>query len=209
MSGAFNNQIPGATIGGPQGFSGGGFFAGTLPVGGAFRLYNLGDDLATNFERLNIDWSANVARILAQAGGTGTVRTISINNVSFAIIGGTGCLIAGGNGTNTPISTLDCNGSFGKAITTVAVDTAIGLTVSTILVDATGGNKIITLPAASTCNRRIYTIKKIDVSVNTVTIQANGAELIDGANTQVLATQYLARQIQSDGVAWWVIGHNH
>jgi len=75
----------------------------------------------------------------------------------------------------------------------------------TILADATSGAITITLPAAASAAETIFTIKKKDVTSNIVTVDANGAELIDGSTTYDLSTQYEAIKIQSDGSAWWII----
>lgn len=102
-------------------------------------------------------------------------------------------------------SNLESLASFGLAIASVSVDTTLDATHATVLVSASGANRTITLPAASGVTRRIYTIKKTDASGNTVTIDANGAETIDGATTQVLTTQYQSYTIQCDGSTWWII----
>lgn len=75
----------------------------------------------------------------------------------------------------------------------------------TILVDATAGVVTITLPAAAASVGREYAIKKIDASANAVTIDGNGAELIDGAATQSLATQWKSMIIQCNGTAWFIL----
>ena len=49
----------------------------------------------------------------------------------------------------------------------------------------------------------IYNIKKIDSTTNTVTIQADGIELIDDENTKVLNFQFESGTIQSDGTKWY------
>lgn len=197
MSGPFNNQIRGATINGPQGFSGGGTpFTGSLPVGGAFNLYNLGGDTTTDFERLNIAWTANSAFIQTQAGGAGIVRSL--------FLGSTGAVLknsaAGGNG-------FEFLSSIGLNTVPTAIDLVLTNGYTVVYVDATASARLITLPAAGGVNlKRFYIIKKIDASANAVTIQGNGAELIDGANTKVLATQFAFVQIHSNGTQWFVIG---
>jgi len=75
----------------------------------------------------------------------------------------------------------------------------------TLLIDATAGNKTVNLPAASVSKWRILTIKKVDASANTVTIDGNGGDTIDGAATLVIAVQYASFTIQSDGATWWVL----
>jgi|ERR1051325_7022768 hypothetical protein len=81
---------------------------------------------------------------------------------------------------------------------------------STILVDGTNGAYTITLPTATsayngTLGGFCFTIKKIDSSANNVTIKANGTELIDGVNTQVISTQWMSLTVQSNGTSWFLI----
>ncbi len=75
-----------------------------------------------------------------------------------------------------------------------------------ILCDATGGAFTVTLLSAVNNNGKIYTIKKIDVSANAITVDGDGSETIDGATTKSLASQYDYIQIQSDGANWNIIG---
>lgn len=74
-----------------------------------------------------------------------------------------------------------------------------------LLGDASAGAFTFTLPAASGVSKKRYHIKKIDSSGNTITIDGNGAETIDGAITKVLSVQYESITIVSDGTSWWVI----
>lgn len=75
----------------------------------------------------------------------------------------------------------------------------------TVGVDASGANRTVTLPPANPAARRIYVIKKLDSSGNTVTIDGDGSETIDGATTKVISTQYAGVMIQSDGTNWIII----
>lgn len=64
--------------------------------------------------------------------------------------------------------------------------------------------RTITLPAAADCVGRFVTVVKNGTAAFAITIQANGAELIDGANTIAL-TATAARDrmtLQSDGTGW-------
>jgi len=71
--------------------------------------------------------------------------------------------------------------------------------------DCTAGNIIINLPASSTLrDGQEYWIKKTDVSANTVTINRNGAETIDGAVSKLLDTQYESLTIYTDGSNFFV-----
>lgn len=74
-----------------------------------------------------------------------------------------------------------------------------------VLVSASGGAVTITLPTAASAKDVDFFVKKLDSSGNTVTIDANGSETIDGATTKVISTQYTAVTIYSDGTEWWVL----
>ena len=76
---------------------------------------------------------------------------------------------------------------------------------STIICDATSGAMTITLPPASGVPGIFYNIKKIDSSVNAVTVDGADSETIDGATTAVLSSQYASITIQCDGSTWWII----
>lgn len=52
---------------------------------------------------------------------------------------------------------------------------------------------------------RVVTIMKADAGGGAVTIDGSGAELINGAATIVLSTQYHYRTLVSDGTQWFVI----
>jgi hypothetical protein len=51
----------------------------------------------------------------------------------------------------------------------------------------------------------VLTIKKIDASVNAVTIDGNASETIDGATTKALSSQYASYEIACDGSAWYIV----
>jgi hypothetical protein len=94
-----------------------------------------------------------------------------------------------------------------QALPTISTKTAaytVTLTDTTLLGDATAGAFTFTLPTAASASGKRYSFKKIDASVNVVSIKGNGTELIDGVNTQVLPTQYTRLTIQSNGTAWYI-----
>lgn len=76
---------------------------------------------------------------------------------------------------------------------------------SIILVNATSGAITVTLQPALQCEQKRLTIKKTDSSGNAVTIDANGAETIDGSATKSLATQYKAYELVAQGGSWWIV----
>lgn len=73
------------------------------------------------------------------------------------------------------------------------------------LCDATALDIVATLPACVTCSGIVLTIKKVDSSVNTVTITPDGSETVDGASSYVLSSQYELLKITSDGANWHII----
>lgn len=86
---------------------------------------------------------------------------------------------------------------------TAAYTVAVGDDV--VLVDATAAAVTVTLPTAASFKDISVTVKKTDASANAVTIDGNGSELIDGAATKALATQYKSYTVISDGAGWQII----
>lgn len=91
------------------------------------------------------------------------------------------------------------------AIATITTGTTLDASHYTVLCDATSAAFTVTLPTATSASGRIYTIKKIDSSVNAVTIDGNGSEVIDGATTVTVAAQWESYTIQSNGTAWYIL----
>lgn len=74
-----------------------------------------------------------------------------------------------------------------------------------LLGDATSGAITITLPTAVGNTGEVFHIKKIDSSVNAVTIATTSSQTIDGALTQPILFQYQTITIVSNGVGWSVL----
>lgn len=110
------------------------------------------------------------------------------------------------NGTTDTLRAIEAANFTSATVTKTADYTSTG-TDGTILVDATSGNVTITLEAVSGAKGRPKTIKKIDSSGNTVTIDGNASETIDGATTVVLSAQWASKTIQGNAAAdaWNVI----
>lgn len=87
-------------------------------------------------------------------------------------------------------------------LSTKTEDYTITATDGVIVADATIGNILITLPATAGLQGKIFTVKRIDGSANTVTVQ--GPETIDDA-VNVLLNQYNGLTIVSDSIEWWII----
>jgi len=73
-----------------------------------------------------------------------------------------------------------------------------------ILANAAGGVLTITLPTA-VGSTKVYAVKKIDSSANTVTVATTGGQTIDGGATAVMKVQYACVTVASDGANWFVV----
>lgn len=107
-------------------------------------------------------------------------------------------------GTTDAASTLQVGGSESYKVAALTSNTTLDATHNVIEAAATGGSFTLTLPAASGCTGRRYTIHKNDASSNTVTVDGNASETIDGALTVVLGgnvgNSHLV--IRSNGTGW-------
>lgn len=74
-----------------------------------------------------------------------------------------------------------------------------------IPVDATSGAITITLYTASGNAGKRIKIKKIDNTLNAVTIDGAGSETIDGDTTKVLSTRWEALELECDGTNWLIV----
>jgi hypothetical protein len=159
--------------------------------------------------------------------GSGTVTSVAMTvpfwlTVSGSPITGSGTLavtatstganlfLAAPNGTAgamTPraivVADLPPNGNSTQFVT-VTSNTTLTNTSTSVLVNATGGAVTITLPTAIGSNYQ-YTVKKIDSSANTVTVNTTSAQTIDGASTQVISGQYNSMTVKSDNNNWYII----
>ena len=126
------------------------------------------------------------------------------------IWGGAGVSYGGGGGTwGQIVGTLSNQTDLQTALTTIQIvnktdDYLVMADDNVITCDATGDSFTITLPPAAGAEGKMYTIKKVDSSVNTITIDANAAETIDGDLTKVITTQYVSITIISDGSNWLI-----
>lgn len=91
------------------------------------------------------------------------------------------------------------------AVTTKITDYNATLTDKIILCNATSGAFSVTLITAATNSGIHYTIKKIDSSINAVTIDGHASETIDGELTQALNSQYDALKLVCCGSNWHII----
>lgn len=82
---------------------------------------------------------------------------------------------------------------------------SIGASDYAIRCNGTTGAFAVTLPTAVGRAGQVYIIKKIDSSGNAITVNTTSSQTIDGALTNVLATQYAKVTVQSNGTNWDII----
>lgn len=73
-----------------------------------------------------------------------------------------------------------------------------------VLANATSGSLTVNLPTAIANTAKI-TVKKTDSSVNTVVIDANSTQTIDGSLTKTIEFQYTSVTLISNGSNWFII----
>jgi hypothetical protein len=197
------------------------FQYGTSVGAGTFRLRAINDANTTGNNALIITRSGTTLsnmQLMPDGGnvgiGTSTIGSrLQVNG--NAAIGYSASTAAPSNGlavsgdvsigTNTANSKLHVAGSLRLPITTKTATYTLDATDYTVVFDL-NGNATANLPDATTIPGRIYVIKINRTSVtDTLTIDPNGAQTIDGNATIAIQCQY-AVTIQSDGTNWRIIG---
>jgi len=79
---------------------------------------------------------------------------------------------------------------------------------STISADGTSAAFNVTLPTAVGNTGREFVIKKIDSSINVITVNTTSSQTIDGSTTYALNSQWKYVRVQSNGTNWIIIGNN-
>ncbi|MDW7727004.1 MAG: hypothetical protein SCH70_07815 [Candidatus Methanoperedens sp.] len=95
--------------------------------------------------------------------------------------------------------------SIPRSFTTISSSTTLNDSHDCVLVNAQTAAIILTLPDTANREGKIYDIKKIDSSTNTVTLETAGSETIDGEQTLVIYEQYDSYTILSDGTNWHMV----
>ena len=112
------------------------------------------------------EWALAVIEAAGSAG----------ENLKVSRIAGTGCL---------EVSSIAQNS------TTITATTTLTNTNAIVLVDATSGNCVITLPLAAAYGANVspaIKIRRIDTSANTVTVQRQSTDTLNGVTTETLVT---------------------
>jgi hypothetical protein len=135
------------------------------------------------------------------AGGTG-VTSLNGETGAVTLVAGSGISITP-SGSNITIANIGSGN--------IAISTKSGPVTYTILstdyflrADCTSGAVTFNLPDATLSQNlgRIIYLKKVDSTTNLMTLQAFGAQMIDGSNTQSSGVQYESFSIIANGVGW-------
>ena len=135
-------------------------------------------------DNLTIEGEWALAVILA-AGSAG-------ENLKVSRITGTGCL---------EVSSIAQN-----SVTITAATTTLTNTNAIVLVDATSGNRVITLPLAASYGTSVspaIRIRRIDSSANTVTVQRQSTNTLNGGTTETLAAVTGKTYICNGAADWY------
>ncbi len=161
---------------------------------------------ATNRETLAMGWRASPSLFLIQpvaGSGGGTAQDVGLARGGSIT---TGAVITDGT---AQVYTTSRGGIAGReAIRTVATNTTATTTDRTMLVDASAGSVTITLPAVSGLAGFRLNVKVLttNAGANTVTVDPNGSETVDGSAASLTSTTaYTSWQLHCDGAAWFLI----
>ncbi len=145
-------------------------------------LYNT----STNAFSCGTDQSAGTSSFDLIGSGTNTTSAMVVDTGATLLPSGTGVI---------------SNTASAPNITTAATSYTILSTDFEVLCDTTAAARVLTLPSAAT--KAYFRIKNI--GANTCTINRAGADLIDGATSAVLRTQYEAVDLVADASTNWEV----
>jgi hypothetical protein len=95
-------------------------------------------------------------------------------------------------------------GGFAIPLIRVTTSYTVKNTDGTIIADATLNPLSVVMPLAPSPAGRTFHIKKIDSTVNAITVLGNG-RTIDDVTSFTLKTQYECVTVQWDGTEWWIV----
>ena len=191
-------------------------YAGEMSVTGQATGSVLYCSSATQLSHLGAD----SGKFLQSGSSAPSWETVSFASVSPLTTRGDTLVATSGVATGTRLA-IGAASTFLGSDGTDATWTAISTTVKTlaktadytitetdsniqVLADASSGGITITLRAVSGLDGYVVKVKKIDSSANTVTVDGSGAEVIDGAATQVIAAQWTSLSLVTNGTAWYI-----
>jgi hypothetical protein len=158
-----------------------------------------------SFETAKSDNTTIITRLEITYGQD--VATVSVDNSDFVVANGTTTL----KGPADIKSTLKVEGAIALAYDTgSALNNRLAAGNCFFAANASSNPVTVNLPAAAGNEGRIYVIKKVDSSPNTVTVLPAAGETIDGAARYVLsaAYKYISLICSGTGSGWYIIGQN-
>lgn len=125
--------------------------------------------------------------------------------INIGIASSTSEILLNNSLSSNAIKITNNSGSLANLITNTATSYSPSITIDAILCNAASGAQTINLPTAVGYTGKIIDIKKTDSTTNSITIDANASETIDGALTKTIISQYQSIRIISDGSNWFII----
>jgi hypothetical protein len=182
--------------------------------GNVFGGENLGENVFIHESTLGAKVSGSDIYI---AGGTKGISVLGSSGVTVAggveyttVLGSSGSTITQSGAVYINSLAIKDTGSAVR-VKSITGNYTAAWSDTVLLVNATVGNITITLPdsgfVASPKDEmgKLFYIKKVDASANTVTIDGYSAQTIDGAATYVINTQYDSVTIVSDGSNYHIV----
>lgn len=169
----------------------------TIPYGGTTQTYDFGLLAGTMALGVTVSSSFGATDFIVKnntPSGIGGTRVMEISSL-------------GGPVKLTPAVGAQVLNNGAKGYLTTA-PTGATVTVGDYVVylcNASSNAQTCNLPAVASSTHRVYYFVKTDSSANTVTIDGNGSETINGALTKVLSAQYDKVTIICSGSAWFII----
>jgi len=186
----------------------------TQRTGNVFGGESLGENVIIHDSTLGAKVSGSDIYI---AGGTKGISVLGSSGVTVAggveyttVLGSSGSTITQSGAVYINSLAIKDTGSAVR-VKSITGNFTASWSDTVLLVNATAGNITITLPdsgfVASPKDEmgKLFYIKKVDASVNTVTIDGYSAQTIDGAATYVINTQYDSVTIVSDGSNYHIV----
>jgi hypothetical protein len=174
-----------------------GFAATSATTGNTVRVQTIGE--ITGLSGLTV--GKQVFASISSAGALQTTPPSVLNQwiIPVGIATSATSMAINGAGSSTAVQIAGAIvDNLYSAVDTYTSSTAITNNQGVVLANATSGSVTITVPAATGNKGKIFNIKKIDSSANTVIIAAASGN-IDGSSTRTLALQYDSYMLASDG----------
>jgi hypothetical protein len=205
-----------------------GFTAGNIPFIGSSGVVTQSGSLAFNSGTGTLSVST-LAAGTAITAPSGTIDGLTTSYLAIATSGSAGIQIGTRDSTNQWFMYITGNvlhfndfvadrvdfgldgsvraNTFKPAVAAKTANATLTLLEDTIICDPTTASFTLTLPAVSGTSGKRYLVKKEGSTNNTVTLDANASETIDGALTFVLRDRQEVCEIVSNGTEWKKAGN--